>query len=75
MGILAKNGLIKSIVKFIGWSKIHLNRGSLFNPSSTNVSLLYPLKISENLRFSDVFRGYRSETSAENELKKMAIQI
>ena len=24
--------------------------------------LLYPLKTSENLRFSDVFRGYRSET-------------
>ena len=59
MGILAKNGLIKSIVKFIGWSKIHLNRGSLFNPSSTNVSLLYPLKISENLRFSDVFREFK----------------
>ena len=26
---------------------------------STNVPLLYPLKTSENWRFSDVFRGYR----------------
>ena len=30
------------------------------NPFSTNIPLLYPLKRSENLRFSDVFRGYRS---------------
>ena len=28
----------------------------------TNISLLYPLKISENLQFSDVFKGYRSGT-------------
>ena len=41
----------------------------LFNPFSTNVPLLYPLKTSENLRFSDVFRGYRSGTLVENELK------
>ena len=30
------------------------------NPFSTNVPLLYSLKPSENLEFSDVFRGYRS---------------
>ena len=34
---------------------------SLLNPFSANVPLLYPLKTSENLRFSDVFRGYRVE--------------
>ena len=28
-----------------------------FNQLSTNVPLLYPLKTSENLRFSDVFKG------------------
>ena len=37
-------------------------------PFSTNVPLLYPLKTSEDLRFSDVFRGYRSGTLAENGL-------
>ena len=38
------------------------------NPFSTNVPLLYPLKTSENLRFSDVFRGYRSRALVENGL-------
>ena len=38
-----------------------------FTPFPTNVSLLYPLKKSEN-RFSDVFRGYRGGTLAENGL-------
>ena len=42
-----------------------LNLSSRF---STNVPLLYPLKTSENQRFSDVFRGYRSGTLIENEL-------
>ena len=39
-----------------------------FNPFSTNVPLLYPRKISENLRFSDVFREYRRGTLVENGL-------
>ena len=43
---------------------IHLK----FNPYSTNVPLLYPLKTSKNLGFSDVFRGYRSGTLVENGL-------
>ena len=42
---------------------------NLFNPFSTNVPLLYPLKASENLWFSDAFRGYRSGTLVENGLK------
>ena len=41
---------------------------NFFNPFSTNVPLLYPLKTSENRRFCDVFRGYRSATLAENGL-------
>ena len=43
----------------------------LFNPFSTNDPLLYPLKATENLRFSDVFRWYRMGTIAEDGLKYM----
>ena len=39
---------------------------SIVNPFSTSTLLLYPLKTSENLRFSDVFRGYRRGTLIEN---------
>ena len=35
--------------------------------TSTDVPLLYPLRISENLQFFVVFMGYRSRTLAENE--------
>ena len=40
-----------------------------FNPFSTNGPLLYPLKTSENRRFSNVYRGYRGGTLVENRLK------
>ena len=40
----------------------------IIKPFSTNVPLLYPLKTSENLWFSDVFRGYRSGTFVKNGL-------
>ena len=33
-----------------------------FNPFQSNATFLYPLKTSENHRFSDVFRGYRNVT-------------
>ena len=43
--------------------------GKLYlNQFSTSVPLLYPLKTSENLQFSDVFREYRSGTLVENGL-------
>ena len=42
----------------------------VLKPFSTNVPLLYPLKASENLRFSDVFRAYRRRTLVENGLKR-----
>ena len=42
------------------------------NPFSTNASLLYPLKTSENLHFADVFRGYRIGTLVENGLKTVS---
>ena len=40
----------------------------IINSYSTNVILLYPLKTSENLRFSDIFRKYISRTLVENGL-------
>ena len=40
---------------------------ALFNPYSPNVTFLYPLKTSENLRFSDVFMGYRNVKKEESE--------
>ena len=36
------------------------------NPFSTNVPLLCPLKTSENLSFSDVFKEYRCGALVEN---------
>ena len=48
-----------------------LNNFHAFNPFSTNVPLIYPLITSENqlfYQFSDVFSGYRSGTSVDNEL-------
>ena len=41
---------------------------NVINPFLTNVPLLYPLKTSENSRFSAIFRGYRSGTLVENGL-------
>ena len=40
----------------------------IIHPFPTNFPRLYPLKTSENLRFSDVFRGHRRETLVENGL-------
>ena len=47
----------------------------VFNSFSTNVPLLYPLKISENRRFSDAFRGYRKGTLVKNGLKIRKIRV
>ena len=51
--IVSVSGII--YIKFV-------NEDWMINPFSNNVSLLYPLKTSENLRLSDVLRGYRSGT-------------
>ena len=37
----------------------NLKKGSFFNPLLANGLSIYPLKISENLCFLDVVRGYR----------------
>ena len=42
---------------------------NLLNPLSTSVPFLYPLNTSENLRFSGVFRGFRSGALVENGLR------
>ena len=42
---------------------------NVFNPFSTNVTLLYLLKASENGRFSDNYRGYRIGSLVENGLR------
>ena len=38
------------------------------NPFHDTGTFLYPLKISENLRFSDIFRKYRKRPVTQNEL-------
>ena len=40
----------------------------LFNPLQPSVAFLYPLKTSENQRFSDIFRGYWKRPVAWNRL-------
>ena len=47
------------------WINVNLSN---FDPFSTNVPLLYPLKTSENVQFFYVFRGYRAETMVETGL-------
>ena len=68
-------GEIKSIFHHF-WKAFSCNKLSqtwecAFNPFSTNVPLLYFLKISENVRFCEVFRVYRSGTLVENGLKSI----
>ena len=46
----------------IMWSRI--------NPCQTNVPSLHPLKIPENKKFTDIFRGYRIVTLTWSELRK-----
>ena len=44
--------------------------GCSFNPLMSSVTFLYPLKTSEKLRFSDVFRGYKTVALDINGLKR-----
>ena len=49
----------------------YVERGAwhFLNPFLSNATFLYPLKMSENLWFSDVFRGYRNMTLDKNGLR------
>ena len=49
------------------WLTAPINANEI-NPFSTSVALLYLLKITKNLGFSDVFRWYRSGTLVKNRL-------
>ena len=44
----------------------------ILNPFSTSLPILYPLKTSENLQFSDDFSGYRRGKLVENGLSTFA---
>ena len=58
-------------LKTAGSSMTSFNEGKcLFNPFHATGLFLYPLKIWENLWFSDIFRGYRKRTVAWNGLSK-----
>ena len=46
---------------------------SNFNPFQPNVPFLFPLKTSENLWFSNIFRGYRNGTLALNGLQAVPV--
>ena len=46
----------------------------ILNIIATNVPLLYPLE-TENLRFPDVFGGYRSGTLVENGLNIISLAV
>ena len=56
-------------VRFVPLVLIFSCRTIIPNPFSTNVPLLYPLKIWGNIRFSDVFSRYRSGKLLENGLQ------
>ena len=51
--------------------KVGLSELFSITPFLTNVLILYPLKTSEKLRFSDVFRGYKMGTLATNGLNQV----
>ena len=55
----------ESLVLRLAMMRAMIGNQVLFNPFSFNVPLLYPLKTSENLRISDIFRGYGSGTLVE----------
>ena len=66
--------LLKTILKKTCWhqqksgekkeGKWHIN--AVFNHFQAHVSYLYPLKMSENQRFSVAFRSYENGTFAQN---------
>ena len=60
--------MLTSILSIFDQLKLAVRDKTDTYPFSTNVSLLYPLETSENFRFSDVLRRYRSGTLVENGL-------
>ena len=62
-----ENTLFYYIKKQGAW----ITETNLVNRFSSSVSLIYLMNTSENFWFSDVFRGYRSETFVENGLTNL----
>ena len=57
------------VLKYASLKKLRMLSGSRsINPFYSNVTFLCPQKLSENHRFSDVFRGYRNVTLDKNGL-------
>ena len=64
--------LVYSLINFIiplpvtyvkhSWSNYRRVAKRFLNPFQSSVTFLYPLKKSQNLWFSDIFRGYRNVT-------------
>ena len=61
---------MSSVIVNFTLSRKKLLVARLISPFLANITLLYPLKTSENQKFSDVFREYRSEILVENGLSK-----
>ena len=55
-------------MKIFNWAFWFKEIVNFIKPFSTNVPFLNPLKTSENLRFPDIFRGFKGETMVENGL-------
>ena len=64
-------------LKVAPWKKLFLNfvntnKNNLqFHPFLPKFPILYPLETLENVRFSDVYRGYKKGTLGWNELKSL----
>ena len=66
LGALARNVLFK--IKLTGIYMLNVWNKNPINSVQASFSFLYTLKTSENLWFSDVFRGYRNGIFASNRL-------
>ena len=65
--------MLLSLPNFTSYS-VHYSSVSI-NPFWPNVPFLYPVKISENQRFSNIFRGYRNGTVGQNGLITMSKRL
>ena len=67
---LHSNIYIKTFISALekSYSQISETSINFFNPFQATGPFLYPLKTSENRRFSNVSRGYRNGTLASNGL-------
>ena len=67
------NSRCKRFILELSFQFRHLTQQN-FKTFSANIPLLYPLKLSENRRFSDVFKGYRNKTlNGNGSMKAVAL--